>query len=234
MPLGTLQAVVEGPAWTRAAKYFASRGPEIDYERRLCLTVATTQPGSGQGVRTADWVWHPPRLVHHPRPSRKLRPPAPQPRHRDLCGRSRTLPPRTRITRSAAFPHPPRTPPHDGHASSPPASCRSTTDPSPFTVSTTPPRVTQRPSPVSLRQKSRGGPLPLPTRPTLSPRTTHPQQEPRNNASAQPQRRKPARTSQPSAQRRRRRSAAPAPQAARRIGNLNAVKVRSHRNPASR
>ena len=67
--------------------------------------------------------------------------------------RSHVLPSAARTRRSRAFPHPPSTPPHDGHASSPPASCRSTSSPSPFTVSTTPPRVTQRPSP-GLRQKS--------------------------------------------------------------------------------
>ena len=86
---------------------------------------------------------------------------APHPRHRDLRGTSTTSvssgPSAARTRRCRAFPHPPSTPPHDGHASSPAASCRSTSSPSPFTVSTTPPRVTQRPSP-GFAKRSRGGP----------------------------------------------------------------------------
>ena len=47
--------------------------------------------------------------------------------HRDLRGRTRPAgPSRTRTRRSAPCPHPPSTPPHDGHASSPPDSCTST------------------------------------------------------------------------------------------------------------
>jgi hypothetical protein len=63
----------------------------------------------------------------------------------------------TRTGRSRPFPHPPSTPPHDGHASSPPASCRSTSSRSPFTVSTTPPSVTDGP-PRGFAKRSRGGP----------------------------------------------------------------------------
>ena len=65
------------------------------------------------------------------------------PRHRDLRGTSTASgPSAVRTRRSRPFPHPPSTPPHDGHASPPPASRRSTSSRSPFTVSTTPPRVT--------------------------------------------------------------------------------------------
>jgi len=85
-------------------------------------------------------------------------------RHRDLRGTTSASGPRiTRTGRSRPFPHPPSTPPHDGHVSSPPASCRSTSSRSPFTVSTTPPRVTQRPSP-GLGQKITGRAAPQPIR----------------------------------------------------------------------
>ncbi len=79
-------------------------------------------------------------------------------RHRDLRGTtSASGLSAVRTGRSRPFPHPPSTPPHDGHVSSPAASCRSTSSRSPFTVSTTPPRVTQRPSP-GFAKRSRGGP----------------------------------------------------------------------------
>ena len=73
-----------------------------------------------------------------------------------------TGPSRTRIQRSAAFPHPPSTPPHDGQHSPPDSSCRSTTSRSPFTVSTTPPRVTRGP-PVSGLKRRNGRAAPMPT-----------------------------------------------------------------------
>ena len=70
----------------------------------------------------------------------------------------------TRTRRSAAFPHLASTPPHDGHASSPPPSCRSTTSRSAFTVSTTPPRVNPAALPApAAKTKKREGRTPCPT-----------------------------------------------------------------------
>jgi hypothetical protein len=66
----------------------------------------------------------------------------PHPRHRARRGTSTSSgPDGIRTRRGRAHPHPPSTPPHNGHPRSPPASCRSTTPRSPFTVSTTPPSV---------------------------------------------------------------------------------------------
>ena len=85
--------------------------------------------------------------------------PAPRPaRHQQHSG-----PASTRTRRSRPYPQPPSTPPHDGHPSSPPASCRSTAPASPFTVSTTPPSVNPAALPRASPKRSRGGPRP--TRP---------------------------------------------------------------------
>jgi len=82
-------------------------------------------------------------------------------RHAILASQVRhTGPSRTRISRSAAFPHPPSTPPHDGQHSCPAASCRSTTSRSPFTVSTTPPRVNPAALPSPWPNEETGGPHP--------------------------------------------------------------------------
>jgi len=81
------------------------------------------------------------------------------PRHRDRRGTSTASgSSRTRTRRGHAFPHPPSTPPHDGHASTPSSSCRSTTARSPFTVSTTPPRVNPAALPPPRPNEETGGP----------------------------------------------------------------------------
>jgi hypothetical protein len=121
---------------------------------------------------------------------------APHPRHRDLRGTSsRPAPPQTRTRRSRAFPHPPGTPPHDGHNSSPPASCRSTTAPSPFTVSTTPPRVNPAALPSSLPNEETGGPQPVTDVITVPPHTKKDNPKAALKPHPQRQRRKPAPTS---------------------------------------
>ena len=138
---------------------------------------------------------------------------APHWQHRDLRGTSSASgPSAVRTRRSRAFPHPPSTPPHDGHASSPPASCRSTSSRSPFTVSTTPPRVTQRPSP-RLRQKITGRAAPQPTRSPCRPA----------QPAATPATANPARCS--SARCRRRRTLTHAQASPRHIGIPNAAKT---------
>ena len=120
------------------------------------------------------------------------------------------------------FPHPPSTPPHDGHDSSPPASCRSTSSRSPFTVSTTPPRVTQRPSPGASPKDHGEG------RTTTDPLTVPPSPAPpATPATANP-------PAGPSARCRRRRTLAPAQASPPHIGIPNAAKTPRHRNPERR
>jgi len=152
------------------------------------------------------------------------------PRHRDLRGTSTSSgPSAVRTLRSRPFPHPPSTPPHDGHGSSPHDSCRSTSSRSPFTVSTTPPRVTQRPSP-GFAKRSRGGPRHNRPAHRASPPPRPQPVSPDHPPAAASTPRPPA----TSARCRRRRALTPAPASPRHIGIPNAAKSPPRRNPARR